>query len=78
MVSEDEFFKILASYVKVGQVGPDDVLFGSGLDISSIAFAEFIMDIEEMSGEDIDIDRLDNAIVTAGQLYRHIARIASD
>lgn len=78
MVSEDEFFKVMASYVKVAQVGAQDVLFGAGLDISSIAFAEFIMDIEEMSGEDIDIDSLDNTIITAGQLYRHIARLSSD
>ncbi len=37
--------------------------------ISSIAFAEFIMELEEETGLDIDIDDLDASIRTTDQLY---------
>jgi acyl carrier protein len=55
--------------VKVQAVASNDVLFGSGINISSIVFAEFIMELEEKTGLDIDIDDLDSSIRTAGDLY---------
>jgi acyl carrier protein len=66
------FSKTLAAYTKAGQVSQDDVLFGSGLNLSSIGFTEFIMTLEEEQGIDVDVDQLDASIRTAGQLYARI------
>ncbi|MEQ6202773.1 phosphopantetheine-binding protein [Sulfitobacter sp. HNIBRBA2951] len=62
------FCEILSRYTKV-DVARDSVLFGDGLNLSSIRFAEFILDLEETCDLDIDIDELDASIKTAGQLY---------
>ena len=48
------------------------ILFGAGLNLSSIRFTEFIMTLEEDLGIDIDIDDLDAKIQTAGQLYARL------
>jgi acyl carrier protein len=66
------FAVLLAKYAKADAVFDGDVLFRSGLDLSSIGFTEFIMELEEETGLDIDLDSLDASIVTAGQLYARI------
>ena len=66
------FATALSAYTKAGTVSQDDVLFGSGLNLSSIGFTEFIMTLEEEQGIDIDVDQLDASIRTAGQLYARI------
>jgi acyl carrier protein len=66
------FSKTLSAYTKAGEVSQDDVLFGSGLNLSSIGFTEFIMTLEEEQGIDVDVDQLDASIRTAGQLYARI------
>lgn len=66
------FSKTLAAFTKAGPVSQGDVLFGSGLNLSSIGFTEFIMVLEEEQGIDIDVDQLDASISTAGQLYERI------
>lgn len=66
------FSTTLAEFVKVSDVKPSDVLFRNGLNIPSIVFTEFIMEIEEQTGMDIDLRTLDESIVTAGQLYERI------
>ena len=66
------FSKTLAAFTKAGAVSQDDVLFGSGLNLSSIGFTEFIMVLEEEQGIDVDVDDLDASIRTAGQLYAKI------
>ena len=50
------------------------VLFGSGLNLSSIAFTEFILELEEVNDINIDIDDLDNSIRTVGQLRERLSR----
>ena len=72
MIDRSAFDNLLCKYAKVQAVAPDDILFGSGINISSIAFAEFIMELEEETGIDIDIDDLDNSIRTTGQLYERL------
>jgi acyl carrier protein len=69
MIAQGIFFELLSKYTKAQAVSADDMLFGSGLDLSSIGFTEFIMELEEVTGLDIDIDGLDASIRTAGQLY---------
>lgn len=55
-----------------GGVAPNTVLFGAGLDLSSVAFLESILEIEEEIGADIDVEGLDAAIRTAGQLFARL------
>lgn len=66
------FAALLARFAKVQAVQPTDVLFRSGLDIPSIAFTEFIMELEDMTSAEIDLDGLDASIVTAGQLHARL------
>lgn len=71
-VEWQEFSSILSRFSKAAHIEQDDILFGSGLNLSSIRFTEFIMTLEEETGVDIDIDGLDASIKTAGQLYERI------
>ena len=73
MVSWSEFSALLARYAKTGRVSAGDILFGAGIDISSIAFTEFVMELEEMTGTEIDLDSLDASIKTAGQLFQRLS-----
>lgn len=50
-------------------VQPGTVLFGAGLNLSSVAFLESILEMEEDTGLEIDVDNLDAGIRTAGQLF---------
>ena len=75
MLPKPAFMELLARYARADEVTDGSVLFGGGLNISSIRFTEFIMELEEETGEDIDIDDLDASIRTAGQLY---ARLSGD
>lgn len=50
------------------------VLFGAGLNLSSIGFTEFILELEEINDINIDIDDLDNSIRTVGQLWERLSR----
>lgn len=69
MVDRSVFDTLLAKYAKVQAVASSDILFGAGINISSIGFTEFIMELEETCGLDIDLDALDESIKTVGQLY---------
>ncbi len=73
MLDWNQFSDLLRKYAKVQEIHPDDILFGGGIDLSSIAFTEFIMALEEDRGIDIDIDDLDVSIRTVGQLYDRLA-----
>jgi len=73
MLSREIFDQILQKYAKMQVIDDNDILFGSGVNLSSIAFTEFIMDLEEECDLDIDIDGLDASIQTVGQLYNHLA-----
>jgi acyl carrier protein len=72
MIELRRFAELLSRYAKKDSIATDDVLFGSGLDLSSIGFTEFIMELEEEYGLDIDVDDLDASIRTAGQLHERI------
>lgn len=73
MISSEKFLTMLGKYTQATQAGMDDVLFGTGLDLSSIGFTEFIMALEEEMDIEIDTDALDASIKTVGQLYAKIA-----
>ena len=66
------FSQTLLAFTKSETISQDDVLFGSGLNLSSIGFTEFVMTLEEEQGIDVDVDQLDASIRTAGQLYARI------
>jgi acyl carrier protein len=71
-VNTAEFYGLLAKAAKTESITSEAILFGSGHDLSSIAFLEFILELEERAGLDIDVDELDASIITAGQLYARI------
>jgi len=73
MLDRGIFDQLLRKYAKTQVIEDSGVLFGSGVNLSSIAFTEFIMDLEEECDLDIDIDGLDASIQTVGQLYNHLA-----
>lgn len=70
------FSALLAKFAKKPAVDRSSALFRSDLDISSLAFLEFIMTLEEDAGIDIDVDDLDSSIETAGQLFDRIFGVA--
>ena len=72
MVDWATFSSLLARFAKVAAVQQTDRLFRSDLDMASIAFAEFIMELEMATGQDIDLDRLDASVETAGQLHARL------
>ena len=70
MIDAASYVALLSKYARRPEpVVMEDVLFGGGLDLSSIGFTEFIMEFEEVHDLDIDIDDLDASIKTVGQLY---------
>lgn len=64
----DSILTLILKYVKADTISRDDIVFGEGLDMTSIAFTEFVMSFEETYDVDIDIDDLDESIKTVGQL----------
>ncbi|MFN4159527.1 MAG: phosphopantetheine-binding protein [Gemmobacter sp.] len=73
MLPIDDFLRLLGRHSRSRDVAAaEDSLFGAGLDLSSLRFTEFIMDLEETCGIDIDVDDLDASIVTAGQLHARL------
>lgn len=73
MVSSETFLTVLERHTKGQSVKMTDEIFGSGINMSSIAFTEFVMDLEEECDIDIDIDDLDASIVTVAQLYERVS-----
>ena len=65
---------LLKKHARVLEIAMNDEIFGGGIDISSLRFTEFIMDIEEEFGIDIDVDDLDSSIRTVGQLFDRISQ----
>ncbi len=72
-IDETLFLRLLRKHAKTADAAMKDVLFGGGLNISSIRFTEFIMELEEDCDLEIDIDDLDACIRTVQQLYSRIA-----
>lgn len=58
----------LAKHAKVSEISEGDKLFGSGINLSSISFAEFIMEFEEIFDLEADINGVDESVVTVGDL----------
>ena len=69
----DVFVETLGRFVKTDTIRADDLLFGGGLDITSISFIEFIMTLEERYDREIDIDDLDVGIRTVGDLFARLS-----
>jgi len=73
MVSSETFITVLERYTKGQSVQMSDQIFGAGINLSSIAFTEFVMDLEEECDIEIDIDDLDGSIKTVAQLYERVS-----
>ena len=67
-----DFAAILAQFARRDSISPEDILFGAGLDLASVAFLEFILELETVTGRDIDVETLDASIITAGQLHERL------
>ena len=77
MTTEDRILAILKRWVKRDDVPRDILIFRDGLNMSSIAFTEFIMEVEEEFDADIDADSLDESIKTVGQLLARLESMVS-
>ena len=55
----------------------DSNIFGADGDMTSIQFTEFIMELEEVIGAEIDMVEVDDDIQTAGQLQNRIQELIS-
>lgn len=75
MTTKKTIINILERWTGEADISDETVLFGSGLNISSVKFIEFVMDVEEIFKIDIDIDDLDASIVTAGQISDLLASL---
>jgi acyl carrier protein len=69
MFDWDSFLEILRRFVKVSNLTREDVLFGDGLALSSIAFAEFIMQLEEDFDVEVDLGRSRSSLRTVGDMF---------
>lgn len=76
MIDRNVFNTLLSKYAGTQSVSPEDIIFGGGLNISSIGFTEFIMELEETCDLDIDLDKLDESVKTVGQLYNRLSELA--
>ena len=72
MPSWSDFTILLSRHARAQGVVRGSVLFGADLDMSSVAFLEFILGLEEAHDLDIDVESLDGSVRTAGQLYDRI------
>lgn len=75
MISQDDFLALLKKHARAESASMNDVLFGDDIGISSIAFTEFILELEEIHETDIDLDNLDASIRTAGHLYKRLCSL---
>lgn len=67
-----DFSALVAKYAKVDKASADDLLFSGPISISSIAYTELILEIEEREDLDLDLDSLDPETTTVGQLHAFI------
>ncbi|MDO9524924.1 MAG: phosphopantetheine-binding protein [Gemmobacter sp.] len=77
MTTQDRILSILKRWLKRDDVAMDNLIFRDGLNMSSIAFTEFIMEVEEEFEADIDVDSLDESIKTVGQLLAKLDSMVS-
>ena len=62
-------YDLLSKYAKKdGPVAPEDRIFGDGLNMTSISFTEFVLDVEDQFGGEDLADDLGAGIKTAGEL----------
>lgn len=62
-------YTLLGKFAKVdGTVDPDALIFGDGLNMSSISFTEFVLKFEEDFDASIMVEDLGEEIKTAEQL----------
>jgi acyl carrier protein len=78
MIDKDEFLALLKKHAGSDHASMEDILFGSGIDMSSIGFTEFILELEELHDVDIDLDRLDGSVRTVGQLHKRLETILAE
>lgn len=71
--TEQRFLALLAKHARRPSVSMNDIIFRGGLDMSSIRFTEFILDLEDTLAIEIDVESLDASIKTVGQLFQRVA-----
>ncbi|MAC76926.1 MAG: hypothetical protein CML66_02580 [Rhodobacteraceae bacterium] len=67
MSTQDKILSLLAEHAGVETVKMSDKLFGGGINLSSVAYTEFVLAFEEQFGVELDMDGLDASIETVGQ-----------
>lgn len=67
MSTQDKILNLLAEHAGVETVKPTDKLFGGGINLSSVAYTEFVLAFEEEFGVELDMDSMDASVETVGQ-----------
>ncbi|MEP3776353.1 phosphopantetheine-binding protein [Shimia thalassica] len=67
MANREKILQLLSQYAEVPSIKMDDMLFGSGLNLSSISFTEFVVDFEDLFDIDVNMERLGADVKSVGQ-----------
>ncbi|WP_428928104.1 acyl carrier protein [Marinibacterium sp. SX1] len=67
MSTQDKILSLLAEHAGVEKVNPSDKLFGGGINLSSVAYTEFVLAFEEEFDVELDMDSMDTSVETVGQ-----------
>lgn len=67
MSDEDRILALLSSYAEAETLSKDDKLFGSGLNLSSVSYTEFVLEFEDMFDTEVELAGLDHTDMTVGR-----------
>lgn len=67
MANREKILQLLSQYAEAPSIKMDDMLFGSGLNLSSISFTEFVVDFEDLFDIDVNMERLGADVKSVGQ-----------
>ncbi len=67
MSKQDKILSLLAEHAGVETIKPSDKLFGGGINLSSVAYTEFVLAFEEEFDVEVEMESLDESIETVGQ-----------
>lgn len=70
MSNQDKILSMLAEHAGVENMTMNDKLFGGGIDLSSVAYTEFVLAFEDEFNTEIEMDSLDESIETVGQFIQ--------
>lgn len=74
MSDDDRILAILSSYAEGTTLSKDDRLFGTGLNLSSVSYTEFILEFEDTFDTEVALEGLDHSEMTVGTFIEVLKR----